>query len=305
MLSQFYQLGVDIGIRILTPQFLQCTVNTGDGLGTVYRGCLQDNLGTRNGHNAGHKSISYHGRITHDSVGMRQYIGYHAVAEFDLNSLRHCPLSIIFGGDPVDLTLFKIQLVGIFQKDCHIPGIQPSGRHLTLGQVVQRIGGDQVQAALVFFKQNQIIKRRNHLVLKTHVSQFIDPVVKDLYTCFELVLREHAAFIRGFQLVKTAVFSFHVIIIQDGAVNLDDIGVFAFLHAAEDLADTVLNGIISSVFGEKAELQRIDLNDTSVILPVIFDKTILDIREGGKIFHELSAAAGILLRFLPLFFLQR
>ena len=214
--------------------------------------------------------------------------------ELDVHGLGHGPLDVVLRVDVLNIPLVEVDLVGVFQEDGQLLVVQTVGGHLAGLEQLLGLAHFDFQLPLVALIEDQVEEGGGDLMLAAETLQLLDPVVFDLHPGLELLLAEEAVFIGLAQNLELFVFALEIAVIDDRPLQLDDVGAEAGVDGPQDAAQAAVDGVGPAVLAEEAELHRLDLQDSAVILLfVVFDVAVLNAGEGDDLLHVRPVGLGL------------
>ena len=291
MLLDFQPLGVHARGAPLSPQLHQRAVDATDGLVPGHLAALEHHLGPRQGHDPRQPRVPHHRRVIHhpEMVG-DDVIDLH-VTVFDVDHVRHGPGRQVLAAQGVHVMLVEVHLVGVFEEQCKALVVQASYGQFALAQGFQRVAQHHVQLPPVAFEENQVEKLVQHPLLLAEVPQLVDAVILDLDADLVFLLGQKPAFEGAGQLPHLPPLPVQIGVVVDGPLQLDDVGAVLAVDGAQDAPQAGFDGSAAAALAEKAELHRVDLDDTAVVVLPVLDAALPDIGKGDDAVHALAAGA--------------
>ena len=288
-------LGVHARGAPLAAQLHQRAVDAADRLRAIHGSRLDDDLGARDGHNAREPRVAHQRGVVHHAEIVGDDVVHLNAAGCDVHHVRLRPLGVIRRRDLVDLVLVKVQRVGVFEKDRQLLVVQTVYRQLALLKVGQRVADLHLQLPLVALEQHQIVEARDHLFVVAQGEQLVDAVVLDLHARLEFFFRQKSALIGAAQLIQLFVLLVKIALVADWALQLDDVGAVLSVDRAQDASEAALNGVLTTVLAEEAELHRVDLDGGAIVFALgVLNEAVADRREADDVVHVLPGDGGVL-----------
>ena len=286
MILDLHALGVHARRAPLPAQLHQRMVDGADGLGPIHRTALEHDLGPGVAHHRGKPRVVHHGGVIHHPEVVGDDMVHLYPANLDVHRLRHGPHRVILGLDAFNVPFVEVDLVGILQKDRQLLVVQPMDRHLSVGQKLLRFADPQLKLPLIALKEDQIIEAARDLVFTAQTLKLLDPVVFDLHAGLKLLLGEEAVLIGFPQSFQLLILPLEVAVIDDRTLELDDVGAVVGVEGTQNPTQAALNGVGPAMLAEKAELNRVDLQNRPVICPIlVLDQAVLNTGEGNDFLH--------------------
>ena len=166
--------------------------------------------------------------------------------------------------------------------------------HLPLCQRRER-GVDLIlQQPLVALIEDDVVVGCDDHILTAQAAELVDPVVRHLHPGLKLFLIEHGALVGRSQLIELVILPFQIGVVPNGPLQLHDVGGIFGIDRAEDPAKPGLDGVLTAMLAEEAELDRVDLNDGPVVnMLAIDDQAIFNGGEAHDLAHVLPGGSGV------------